>query len=79
MGEKGQQLGLPEDRRAPREGSIQLIVTLVFKTFDLGQVNMHSNLAPLQKKKVLYKTVPDIQLSCLQYVQQKEAAPPTHR
>lgn len=34
--EKGQEVPLPEDR-----GSIQERVTLVFKTFDLGQVNMH--------------------------------------
>lgn len=59
--ERGQELQLPEDRRAPRGGSIQQIVTLVFKTFDLGQVNMHSILhlfrkKKRKKKKILYKT-----------------------
>lgn len=80
--EIGQELQLPEDKRAPRGGSIQQIATLVFKTFDLGQVNMHSILHLLKrKKKSLIRLLRNalskkIYFSCFQYTKQKEEVLP---
>lgn len=69
---------MPEDRRAPRGGPIQLMVTLVFKTFDLGQVNMHSILHLFkEKKKALYECSGNVVLTFAGHAAEGMSSPHT--